>query len=62
MQELQDKVSEVELILKEPGVDCFCVNEHWLFPDEYPLIKIVGYITAVSFWRTVSIEKWKCEK
>nr|CAI5829164.1 unnamed protein product [Callosobruchus analis] len=53
IQSLRSKVSEIEIILNENSIDCLCVNEHWLYGDEFSVLKLSGYCTASDFCRSL---------
>ena len=53
VQSIRNKILEMEVLLKEHNINCFCVNEHWLNNDEFPVTSIAGYTTTVGFSRTV---------
>lgn len=52
IQGIKEKITELEVILRQGEIDIFCVNEFWLEGDEFDAINIAGYRAASGFCRS----------
>lgn len=55
IQCIRNKFLEFDVLLNDNNFDCFCLNEHWLSPDEFSVLKFSRFASAVGFCRTVRI-------
>lgn len=52
IQCIRNKISDIEMVLKDNSLNCLCINEHWLSTDEFSVIAIEGYRAASGYCRS----------
>lgn len=55
VQGIENKIEEVELILKQTNYNIACICEHWLKPEEVMLCVPDGFVVGNNFCRTEHI-------